>query len=49
MNLFQVRHDYGHVWLLYRGVVIWKLSRDRRSSYLMQVAPRTTELLSEGP
>ena len=47
MSLWEVKRSHGHVWLLYRGVVIWKLSSDGTHSHLFQTAPRTTELLIE--
>ncbi len=49
MNHFEVRTDYGHVWLLWRGVVIWRLARDKGSSYLFQTCPSTAEHMSEAP
>ena len=47
MSPFEVKHIRGHMFLLWRGVLIWKLAKDGRSSYLFQTAPYTAERLDE--
>ena len=49
MSHFEIRREHGHLWLFWRGVVIWSLSRDGSYSHLHQVAPSTCERLPEAP